>query len=382
MSISTNSGSEKIQLPNHVVEQIQQLVAQVSNQQVTTSQTEQQASSALSSTTPVANQPVVLTMAQAPVQQQPSQQPTQINLSQPVVLLTTSQLQQLLLQSAAAGSSMVQMLPSSAQQQSQQNDVSEKNRISTPVFSRNTPKTRQQSKDDDHNNSINPPASAIPLPPVDEDIALDVLERFTREFKRRRIELGCTQGDVGAAMGRMYGNDFSQTTISRFEALNLSYKNMCKLKPMLEKWLREADSFQQQHQQNQQQSQSTSNISPVVHQKQQPTSTSQLQQLPLTLLSQNSSNTAQIDGDLSNESRRRPLSNDPNDDLLQGNNDSDGFEGEINSGEDSDVEQRLKLQNSFSLADTWAMRKRKKRTSIDQMTKTILEDYFSKVSWV
>lgn len=53
--------------------------------------------------------------------------------------------------------------------------------------------------------------------------------------------LGYTQGDVGLAMGKMYGNDFSQTTISRFEALNLSFKNMCKLKPLLEKWLEDAD---------------------------------------------------------------------------------------------------------------------------------------------
>ncbi len=43
-------------------------------------------------------------------------------------------------------------------------------------------------------------------------------------------------------MGKMYGNDFSQTTISRFEALNLSFKNMCKLKPLLQKWLEDADS--------------------------------------------------------------------------------------------------------------------------------------------
>ena len=42
-------------------------------------------------------------------------------------------------------------------------------------------------------------------------------------------------------MGRMYGNDFSHTTISRFEALNLSFNNMCKLKPLLQKWLADAD---------------------------------------------------------------------------------------------------------------------------------------------
>ncbi|XP_011908842.1 PREDICTED: POU domain, class 2, transcription factor 3 [Cercocebus atys] len=61
-------------------------------------------------------------------------------------------------------------------------------------------------------------------------------------FKQRRIKLGFTQGDVGLAMGKLYGNDFSQTTISRFEALNLSFKNMCKLKPLLEKWLNDAES--------------------------------------------------------------------------------------------------------------------------------------------
>jgi len=44
-------------------------------------------------------------------------------------------------------------------------------------------------------------------------------------------------------MGKLYGNDFSQTTISRFEALNLSFKNMCKLKPLLSKWLDDAISM-------------------------------------------------------------------------------------------------------------------------------------------
>ena len=59
--------------------------------------------------------------------------------------------------------------------------------------------------------------------------------------KYKYITSNTLQGDVGLAMGRMYGNDFSQTTISRFEALNLSFKNMCKLKPLLHKWLEDAD---------------------------------------------------------------------------------------------------------------------------------------------
>jgi len=66
---------------------------------------------------------------------------------------------------------------------------------------------------------------------------LEELEQFAKYFKRRRIEFGLTQGDVGLAMGKIYDYDFSQTTISRFEALNLSLRNMSKLKPLLEKWL-------------------------------------------------------------------------------------------------------------------------------------------------
>ncbi len=69
----------------------------------------------------------------------------------------------------------------------------------------------------------------------------DDLEQFAKEFKQRRIKLGFTQADVGLALGTLYGNVFSQTTICRFEALQLSFKNMCKLKPLLAKWLEEAD---------------------------------------------------------------------------------------------------------------------------------------------
>ncbi|PIK47548.1 Oct1/2/11, partial [Apostichopus japonicus] len=81
----------------------------------------------------------------------------------------------------------------------------------------------------------------IPQSTPEEQMDLEELEQFAKTFKQRRIKLGFTQGDVGLAMGKLYGNDFSQTTISRFEALNLSFKNMCKLKPLLQKWLDDAD---------------------------------------------------------------------------------------------------------------------------------------------
>merc|ERR1719471_1873055 len=90
----------------------------------------------------------------------------------------------------------------------------------------------------------------LDLPP-DENADLEELEKFAKMFKQKRIKLGYTQGDVGLALGKLYGNDFSQTTISRFEALNLSFKNMCKLKPILAKWLEDADANHSSHQQNQ-----------------------------------------------------------------------------------------------------------------------------------
>ena len=90
----------------------------------------------------------------------------------------------------------------------------------------------------------------LDLPP-EENADLEELEKFAKLFKQKRIKLGYTQGDVGLALGKLYGNDFSQTTISRFEALNLSFKNMCKLKPILAKWLEDADANHSSHQQNQ-----------------------------------------------------------------------------------------------------------------------------------
>ncbi|XP_061475248.1 POU domain, class 5, transcription factor 1 isoform X4 [Rhineura floridana] len=84
------------------------------------------------------------------------------------------------------------------------------------------------------------------MPPTEDFNILDPvtseeLEEFAKVLKHKRISLGFTQADVGLALGLLYGKMFSQTTICRFEALQLSFKNMCKLKPLLQRWLEEAD---------------------------------------------------------------------------------------------------------------------------------------------
>ncbi|XP_053733469.1 pituitary-specific positive transcription factor 1 [Synchiropus splendidus] len=67
------------------------------------------------------------------------------------------------------------------------------------------------------------------------------LEMFANDFKIRRIKLGYTQTNVGEALAAVHGSEFSQTTICRFENLQLSFKNACKLKSILAKWLDEAE---------------------------------------------------------------------------------------------------------------------------------------------
>ncbi|XP_077198464.1 pituitary-specific positive transcription factor 1 isoform X4 [Paroedura picta] len=78
--------------------------------------------------------------------------------------------------------------------------------------------------------------------PIDMDSPeIRELEKFANEFKLRRIKLGYTQTNVGEALAAVHGSEFSQTTICRFENLQLSFKNACKLKSILTKWLEEAE---------------------------------------------------------------------------------------------------------------------------------------------
>ncbi|KAM4661975.1 POU domain, class 5, transcription factor 1.1-like [Discoglossus pictus] len=67
------------------------------------------------------------------------------------------------------------------------------------------------------------------------------MKEFVRALKEKRIQLGFTQADVGFILGSLYGKFLSQTTICRFESLQLSYKNMRQLKPTLELWLAHAE---------------------------------------------------------------------------------------------------------------------------------------------
>lgn len=88
--------------------------------------------------------------------------------------------------------------------------------------------------------------------PDPDAVEVKDLEEFAQTFKHRRIKLGYTQTNVGQALAEVHGTDFSQTTICRFENLQLSYKNAQKLKPILEKWLEEAEKQGVQHKEEEQ----------------------------------------------------------------------------------------------------------------------------------
>ncbi|XP_007231628.2 POU domain, class 4, transcription factor 2 [Astyanax mexicanus] len=94
------------------------------------------------------------------------------------------------------------------------------------------------------------PSHAHALPPHAAGCVSDVdadprdLEAFAERFKQRRIKLGVTQADVGAALANLKipgVGSLSQSTICRFESLTLSHNNMIALKPILHAWLEEAE---------------------------------------------------------------------------------------------------------------------------------------------
>nr|XP_060618790.1 POU domain, class 6, transcription factor 1 isoform X1 [Anolis sagrei ordinatus] len=93
-----------------------------------------------------------------------------------------------------------------------------------------------------------------PQPPnsgSDEDgINLEEIREFAKNFKIRRLSLGLTQTQVGQALTATEGPAYSQSAICRFEKLDITPKSAQKLKPVLEKWLTEAELRNQEGQQN------------------------------------------------------------------------------------------------------------------------------------
>lgn len=74
-----------------------------------------------------------------------------------------------------------------------------------------------------------------------DGINLDEIKKFAKAFKLRRLALGLTQTQVGQALSVTRGPAYSQSAICRFEKLDITPKSASKIKPVLEKWMHEAE---------------------------------------------------------------------------------------------------------------------------------------------
>jgi len=74
-----------------------------------------------------------------------------------------------------------------------------------------------------------------------DGVNLDEIREFAKAFKLRRLALGLTQTQVGQALSATKGPAYSQSAICRFEKLDITPKSAAKIKPVLEKWMQEAE---------------------------------------------------------------------------------------------------------------------------------------------
>ncbi|XP_058974803.1 POU domain, class 6, transcription factor 2-like isoform X3 [Musca domestica] len=92
-----------------------------------------------------------------------------------------------------------------------------------------------------------------------DGIDLDEIKEFAKAFKLRRLSLGLTQTQVGQALSVTEGPAYSQSAIcsalaaqmyaaqlssqqqNMFEKLDITPKSAQKIKPVLERWMKEAE---------------------------------------------------------------------------------------------------------------------------------------------
>lgn len=121
-------------------------------------------------------------------------------------------------------------------------------RVNSPGLQPHWPKSANVDNDEDakpiiqdEEEDINK-IDGIGLPSVMQGIDLDQIKQFAAEFKSARIQLGLTQTQVGQALNTaaVAGMTVSQSTICRFEKLEITALQVKKLLPALKAWLEEA----------------------------------------------------------------------------------------------------------------------------------------------
>uniref|UniRef100_A0A4W5P8R2 POU domain protein n=1 Tax=Hucho hucho TaxID=62062 RepID=A0A4W5P8R2_9TELE len=83
-----------------------------------------------------------------------------------------------------------------------------------------------------------------------DGVNLEEIREFAKAFKIRRLSLGLTQTQVGQALSAAEGPAYSQSAICRFEKLDITPKSAQKIKPVLERWMAEAEARHRSGMQN------------------------------------------------------------------------------------------------------------------------------------
>ena len=97
------------------------------------------------------------------------------------------------------------------------------------------------------NRNLSPPRTLASIPLSEMTPQYSELKAFAEEFKNKRIRLGFTQGAVGQSLADKGYSNFAQSTISRFEQMQLSPTNAAAIKLVLEKWLQETENPDSAH---------------------------------------------------------------------------------------------------------------------------------------
>lgn len=120
---------------------------------------------------------------------------------------------------------------------------SHKDSVSSCASSLFTPDTVQSTQlpIKEASNQVAPQRTLASIPPSEMTPQYAELKAFAEEFKTKRIRLGYTQGAVGQSLSQKGYSNFAQSTISRFEQMQLSATNAAAIKLVLEKWLQETE---------------------------------------------------------------------------------------------------------------------------------------------
>ncbi|GAV02318.1 hypothetical protein RvY_12902-2 [Ramazzottius varieornatus] len=112
---------------------------------------------------------------------------------------------------------------------------------SSPTSSSSPVNAPSSSADGRHNKHEKSVICSARSAAVVDGIDLEEIREFAKRFKIRRLSLGLTQTQVGQALSATEGPSYSQSAICRFEKLDITPRSAQKIKPVLEKWMREAE---------------------------------------------------------------------------------------------------------------------------------------------